>query len=162
MSRLSVSVAAYGAFAPAAADWDDLDRAVAARAIDLIDAALVERDDTKVVRFHRYSAAAWGRGLIASAVVGLVSPPALLVGAVAGSVGGNMITVLSQGLSREGLCEFGRVMEAGPFVTVALADRGGTGSSFMFGDRSLALASLPVGGTALALRAALEADADDA
>jgi hypothetical protein len=162
MSRLSVSVAAYGAFAPAAADWDDLDRAVAAGTIDLVDAALLERDDTQVVRFHRYLATGWGRGLIASAVVGLVSPPALLVGPVAGSVGGHMITALSKGLSREGLSELGRVMDAGRFVAVGLADRAETRSLSAFGDRSLVLASLPVGGTTLVLRAALEADAADA
>ena len=162
MSRLSVTVAAYGAFAPAAADWDDLDRAVARGDVELIDAALFERDDTQVVQFHEYSAAGWGDGLVASAVLGLLSPPALLVGAVAGSVGGHMITALSKGLSREALSELGRVMEAGRFVVVALADRGESQTTSVPGDRSLALASLPVGATVLGLREALDADRADA
>jgi hypothetical protein len=163
MPGLSVTVAAYGAFASAAGSWDALDRAVAEASVVLVDAALLERnDDAQVVRFHEHSAAGWGDGLIASAVVGLLSPPALLVGAVAGSVGGHTISALSRGLSRDAVSELGRAFIAGRFVVVVVTERGGAETSAALGGRSSTLASVPVSTTTLALHLAFEADAADA
>jgi hypothetical protein len=161
VTGLCVTVAAYGTFEAATADWDDIDRCPVNHS-NTIDAVLVEREEDRVASLHRFSMQGWGYGWIASAVVGVLWPPALLAGAVAGGVGANVITCVSRGLSREDVSELGRVLASGPFVSVVVTDMtSNTSSTLPVGSRALRMARLPMGGSTYQLREALEVDVDE-
>ena len=82
----------------------------------------------------------------------------MVVGALAGSVGGHTMTEIRRGLSREAIGGLGAVMEMGAFVSVTIADRNCTPEAFR-GPRALHLASLPLGRTCpYVARAALDLD----
>jgi hypothetical protein len=161
VTSLSVTVATYGSVEAAVADWDEVELA-GARGLNLIDAALIERADDRVVTFHRCSATGWGHGSIACALVGALWPPALLDGALAGGVGRRALTFLSTGLSRDAINELGRVLESGPFVTLAVVERAAAPTATALGARALRVATLPLLGTAYDLRQAVKADEADA
>jgi hypothetical protein len=161
MASLNVIVAAYGSLEAASADWDDLDLDPTAEN-NLADAALIERSDVRVAKVHRCWPRGWARGSVASALVGRISPSALLDGAIAGGVGRRALTCVSNGLSRDAVNELGRVLESGWFVTVMVAQRGPVVGPTSYGARALSMASLPMRGTAFDLRHAVQADEDDA
>lgn len=158
MTSLSVIVAAYGTSDAARADWRQVAREGGA---DVLDGVLIERIDTRVVAIEPFAGAGWGAGTISGALIGHLWPPSLLDGAVAGGVGGRMLTAVSRGLSRDATHELGRVMEAGRFVTLAVIDRGGSDTPCFFGGRTLQLAVLPMAGTARQLRSAFDLDRFD-
>jgi hypothetical protein len=160
MASLNVIVAAYGSLEAASADWDDLDRDATAE-INLIDAVLIERTDVRVEMVHRCSSRGWARGSVASALVGRISPSALLDGAIAGGVGRRALTFVSNGLTRDAVNELGRVLESGWFVTLMVAERGPVVAATSYGARARSLASLPMRGTAFDLRHAVQADEAD-
>lgn len=157
-----MTLAAYRSFAAARADWDAFEQAARSGPCQLVDAALIERTLDEVSEFHSQSPAGWGRGVIASAVCGVLWPPAMLVGALAGSVGGHTMTEVRRGLSPEAIGGLGAVMENGTFIVVAIADPGCAPPAFP-GTRAVHIASFPLDKTAPALRAALDLDdAEDA
>ena len=153
-----MTLAAYQALAEARADWDafELGWGPSPRC-ELVDAALIERTLDEVSKIHSWSSAGWGRGVIASAVCGVLWPPSMLVGALAGSVGGHTMTEVRRALSREAIGGLGEVMEKGTFITVAIADRD-CALTASLSRRAVEMASLPFDGTAQALRAALDLD----
>jgi hypothetical protein len=159
-ASLNVIVAAYGSLEAAAADWDDLDRDRGA-ATDLIDAALIERSDVRVAVVHRCSSRGWAQGSVASALVGRISPSALLDGAIAGGVGRRALAFVSSGLTRDAVNELGRVLESGWFVTLIVAERGPAVVPARYGAQAQSMASLPMRGTAFDLRQAVRADEAD-
>ena len=154
---INVTLVAYRSFAAARADWDALELAAKSGSCQLVDAALIERTLDEVSQFHFQSSAGWGRGVIASAVCGVLWPPAMLVGALAGSVGGHTITEVRRGLSHEAISGLGGVMEKGTFILVAIADQG-CAPAALPGTRAMHIASFPLDRTAPALRAALDLD----
>jgi hypothetical protein len=160
VASLSITVAAYGSFGAAAADWDETARLPAAE-LSVIDAALIERHDHRVAALHRCSTKGWAEGSVASALVGMLSPPALLDGAIAGGVGKHVLTFVCSGLSRDAANELGRVLESGRFVTLAVIERAPQPTTVAYGGRALAVATLPMGGTAFDLRLACRADDAD-
>jgi hypothetical protein len=160
VASLSVTVAAYGSFEAASADWDEIARFPTVE-LNLIDAALIERWDHRVAVLHRCSAKGWAEGSVASALVGTLSPPALLDGAIAGGVGKHVLTFVFAGLSRDAVNELGRVLEAGRFVTLAVVERAPRPAMVAYGGRALAVATLPMGGTVFNLRSAVEGDDAD-
>ncbi|MGZ4708242.1 MAG: hypothetical protein ACXWBN_05825 [Acidimicrobiales bacterium] len=157
---MSVTVAAYGSLEAASADWDEIARFPAAE-FNLIDAALIEKCDHRVAALHRCSATGWAEGSVASALVGMLSPPALLDGAIAGGVGRHVLTFVFAGLSRDAANELGRVLESGRFVTLTVIERSPQPRMIAYGGRALAVATLPMGGTAFELHRAVEADEAD-
>ena len=160
MASLSVTVAAYGSLEAASADWDEIARSSKAE-VNLVDAAMIERTDHRVAALHRCSAKGWAEGSVASALVGTLSPPALLDGAIAGGVGKHVLTFVFNGLTRDAANELGRVLESGRFVTLAVIERALQPTAVAYGGRALAVATLPMGGTAFDLRrACLDDDAD--
>jgi hypothetical protein len=162
LTAITVTLAAYRSFAAARADWDAFELAARSGSWELVDAALIERTLDEVSEFHFQSPAGWGRGVIASAVCGVLWPPAILVGALAGSVGGHTMTEVRRGLSPEAIGGLGAVMENGTFIVVAIAGPG-SGPPALPGTRAVHIASFPLDKTALALRAALDLDdAEDA
>lgn len=96
----------------------DFERAVSPGA--LVDGAVIERTAVEVTGFHFGSSSGWGRGVIACAVCGVLWPPAMLVGAIAGGVGSDVMTEVRCGLSGDLVRELGSVLEVGPFVAVAV------------------------------------------
>jgi hypothetical protein len=160
VASLSVTVAAYHSFETASADWDELARCPA-DVLGLIDAALIERCDHRVAALHRFSSTGWAQGSVASALVGRLSPPALLDGAIAGGVGRRALTFVSSGLSLEAVNELGRVMGSGRFVTVAVVESGPDPATAACGARTLGVATQPMRGNAIDLRHAVEADETD-
>jgi len=160
VSGLSVVVAAYNCYEDAAADWDDVDRDSTVD-VHVVDAALIERCDSRVATVHRYSKRGWAQGSIAGALVGRLSPPALLDGPIAGGVGRRTLTFVSNGLSRDAVNELGRVLDSGWFVTIAVVEQGPRLRSDCYGTRARGLASLPLQGNAFDLRQAVQADEAD-
>ena len=116
-----MTLAAYQSLAAARADWDAFELAAKSGSCELVDAALIERTLDEVSEFHFQSPAGWGRGVIASAVCGVLWPPAMLLGALAGSVGGHTMTEVRRGLSHQAIAGLGAVMEKGTFIFVAIA-----------------------------------------
>lgn len=122
MQHLSTTVAVYPDLATAQADWAGVESAAAAGAIDLADAALVEKAaDGTVVTPRRQSHHGWGKGAVAGAVVGLLFPPALVSGAIAGGVGGGVVARLNRSLDRGDIKDLGEVMDSGEIAIVALS-----------------------------------------
>jgi hypothetical protein len=160
LGSLSVTVAAYGSLGAATTDWDETAR-IPAVELNLIDAALIERADHRVAAIHRCSAQGWAKGSVVSAVVGMLSPPALLDGAIAGGVGRHAMTLVFTSVSRDAANELARVLDSGRFVTLAVVDRAPQPTTVAHGGRALAVATLPMGGTAFGLRHAVEADEAD-
>jgi hypothetical protein len=160
LASLSVTVAAYGSFDAASADWDEVECDPACE-LNLIDAALIERADHRVATVHRCLSRGWARGSVASALVGRLSPTALLDGAIAGGVGKRALIFVSHGLSRDAINELGRVLESGPFVTLAVFERGSGLTTTGHATRALGAASLPMQGTAFDLRQAVHDDETD-
>jgi hypothetical protein len=129
-----VHLAAYGSLPDAESDWVV---AVDERALDVVDAALVELDDMTVRACHRWSPVRpagptrdWpqrepdrvaANGSAALAVIALLRPVALLAGAVAGGVGGQMLAALDASLSRAALGRLGDVFDAAPIVVTVIA-----------------------------------------
>jgi hypothetical protein len=162
LTAITVTLAAYQSLAAARADWDAFELAAESGSWELVDAALIERTLDEISEFHSRSPAGWGRGVIASAVCGVLWPPAMLVGALAGSVGGHTMTEVRRGLSRQAIGGLGAVMENGTFIVVAIAGPGSAPPALP-GTRAVHVASFPLDKTAPALRAALDLDdAEDA
>ena len=115
MTTINVTVAAYRMFAEARADWDAFELSVESSSSQLVDAALIELRGGQISEFHCLSASGWGRGIIASAICCVLWPPAMVVGALAGSVGRHTMTEIRRGLSREAIGGLGAVMEMGAF-----------------------------------------------
>jgi hypothetical protein len=160
LASLSVTVAAYGTLEASLADWNDVARDQNVER-NHIDAVLIERCEGRVVNVHRSSSRGWAQGSVASALVALLAPPALLDGAIAGGVGKRALTFVAERLSRDAVNELGRVLESGRFVTLALTERGPGPATATYGARALSLANLPMRGTAFDLRLAVDADDDD-
>ena len=123
MANTVVTLASYRALGVALADWDHMMSADAAGRDDLIDAALVESDADTVRVFHRHSSTAPGKGSIASAVIGLLQPTSIVTGAVAGGVGGYVLTALKGGICRSEMMRLGEAFDTAPiaFVTISLS-----------------------------------------
>jgi len=161
VTSLSVIVAIHGSQRAARSDWDAFEFAAESSRRELIDAAVIERTSDRVERFISHSAFGWGEGIIASAIVATLWPPAMVTGALAGSIGGRVMTVVNGGLSYEAKSELGRVFQSGPFVAIGIADRGGAAAIGQLGARALRVGSLPMVGTARDLRRAFDTDASE-
>jgi hypothetical protein len=157
---LYVVVAAYSSIDAALADWDDVGRDPTIES-NLIDAMLIERSERQVKAIHGCLSRGWARGSVASALVGRLSPSALIDGAIAGGVGVGALRFISRGLSRDAVNELGRVFETGSFVTLAVVERGPAFTTTSYGARALGVASLPLRGTAFELCDAVQADESD-
>jgi hypothetical protein len=157
LASLSITVAAYSSLDAASADWDDVDRHLTDQ-LNPIDATLIEQSGLQVTVVHRCLSVGWAHGSVAGALVGRLSPTALLGGAIAGGVGRRALTFVSNGLSRDAVNELGRVLESGRFVTLAVVERGPGPTTASYGARALGVASLPMRGTAFELRHAVLAD----
>ena len=78
------------------------------------------RDAEGVTTVDRLSHHGWGKGAVAGAVVGLLWPPTLIAGAVAGAAGGGVIARLNRSLDRGDIKDLGEVMDSGEIALVLL------------------------------------------
>jgi hypothetical protein len=123
MTQCTVTVAAYGRLPAALADWESLEAAAGADEIGLVDGALVESDADTIQAFHRYARRGRARGSVAGAVLGLLRPPAIVTGAVAGGVGGSTIVLLGRTLARDEVKELGDVLDLSTIAIVAIVTK---------------------------------------
>lgn len=161
MKQCRVTVASYTGFAAALADWDAMEARNADADLGLVDGAVVEGDADTVRVVHRHSRRTYAMGALATAVVGLLRPPAIITGAVAGGVGGNVLILLGQSLSRGDVLALGAVMDTGPISYVTLTEHppalGWAGLLSGAGTRVTATSPVPM----RALRQAFDRDALD-
>ena len=75
----------------------------------------------RVERLERQSHHGWGKGAVAGAVVGILFPPSLLGGAVAGGLGGGLVARMNRSLDRGDIKDLGEVMDAGEIALVVVA-----------------------------------------
>jgi hypothetical protein len=86
-----------------------------------MDAVLVETERETICAIHRFSSDGVARGSIAASMVGLLRPPALVCGALAGGVGEETITSLSAALDRDGIRQLGEVMDQARFAIIVVS-----------------------------------------
>ena len=122
MTTTLVHVAAYSALVDARHDWDALVAERRGWAAHLIDAVLVESGDDTIRSVHGFWPDGAARGALAGAFVGLLQPPALVCGALAGGIGDRTITTLSGGVDRPLIQRLGQAIDQGPFAIVALEE----------------------------------------
>ena len=120
--NLDVTASTFGSLETAQLHWDALDAAAKIAAPSLLDAVLVERTIEEISKFHRSSEVGGGGGVFASAVCGVVWPPAIVVGALAGSVGGRVMTEIRRGLSRDSTTRLGTLFEMGSFIVICVLE----------------------------------------
>ena len=138
LTRCSATVASYRSLSSALEGWDAVTEANAAREVRLIDAALVEHDVDTIRRIHRHQPGPAG-GSVATALLGLLEPTAIITGAVAGGVGGRVLVALHAGFGRDDLGALGEALDAGPFALVGV----------FASDESPEWARMPLGWSAL-------------
>ncbi len=122
MVDLDVTASTFGSLEAAQLRWEALDVAARTAAPSLLDAVLVERTIEEISKFHRLSEVGGGGGVFASAVCGVVWPPAIVVGALAGSVGGRVMTETRRGLSRDSITRLGALFETGSFIVICVVE----------------------------------------
>ena len=126
MRNLSTTVAVYPDLPTAERDWTALEAAAQAKAIDLADAALIEKPTTvETVTIHRQSHHGWGKGAVAGAVVGVLFPPSLIGAAAVGAGSGAVLARMNRSLDRGDIKDLGDVMDTGEIALVALTHADG-------------------------------------
>jgi uncharacterized membrane protein len=121
MKNLSTTIATYDDEAVAEKDWEEVEAAARTGSIELADAALIRRaPDGTVTTLHRQSHHGWGKGAVAGAVVGVLFPPAIISGAVAGAAGGGIVARMNRSLDRGDIKDLGEVMDSGEIAMVVL------------------------------------------
>jgi hypothetical protein len=155
-SGLTVTVAAYHEVQAACCDV----RTLCSRAPrgELLDVAFVECTFGEMTAFYGCADSGWGRGVLVSAVCGALWSPSLIVGALAGGVGGRVMTEMRRALSREAITALAGVLENGTFVAVAVSGPPGMAAPRALRNNAEHLATAPIRTSAAALREALDAD----
>lgn len=120
MSSCLVTIAAYDLLDDVSSDWTRMEELAAGGRIRMIDAAMIEMDRDTVTTFRRWWRDGPGHGEVASAVVALLRPPAMVTGAAAGGVGERVLVSLSRGMSRRDVRHLGEVLDVAPHVIVAI------------------------------------------
>jgi uncharacterized membrane protein len=121
MRNLTTTIAVYPDLPTAKKDWVSVESAASSDTIDLGDAALVQRlPDGMVQTVERQSHNGWGKGLVAGAVVGLLFPPSIIIGAAAGAASGGVVARLNRSLDRGDIKDLGEVMDSGEIAMVVL------------------------------------------
>ncbi len=105
-------------------DYDAVFDLHAIGAIGTFDAAVIENDGDKV-RVHKTEKptqhGAWA-GIGVGALVGILFPPSIIVGAVVGGTAGGVIGHLRKGMSRGELKEFGESLRLGQAAIIVIGE----------------------------------------
>jgi uncharacterized membrane protein len=123
MADVFVFIAGYRDVVDARVDYGAVKNLYRRGTIDTYDAALVERDDDGTVHVSKrekpMQKAAWA-GTVASAVVGVLYPPAILPMMAAGDVTGGLLVHIRAGMSRGDLEELGEALDSGTAALVVV------------------------------------------
>jgi uncharacterized membrane protein len=109
-------IATYDSSVDAQIDYEAVKALHKDHMIGTFDAAVITKDDHGHVHVNKHEKptqhAAW-TGLAAGAVIGIIFPPSLIVGAAAGSLAGGLIGHFWKGMSRKDVKELGELLDDG-------------------------------------------------
>jgi len=114
-----IYIGTYPSEAAARDDYGVVKDLHAGGAVGTYDAAVVTKDDAGKVHVNKHGA--WG-GAAVGAVVGILFPPSLIVGAAVGAAVGGVGGHLWRGMSRADVKEFGDVIDAGQAALVIVGE----------------------------------------
>ena len=120
-----IYIGTYPSEASARADYDVIKDLHAAGAVGTYDASVVTKDDDGKVHVNKDETStrhgAWG-GAAVGALVGIIFPPSLVVGAAVGATVGGVSGHLWKGMSRADVKEFGDIIDAGQAALVVVGE----------------------------------------
>jgi|SRR5271155_537149 len=120
--QTTVIIASYADQKTAEADWEAVEQ-TAKNGNYLADSAVVVREDDGTPKLvDRQSRHGWGKGAIAGAVVGVLFPPSILLGAAVGAIAGAGIGRLHRSLGREKVKNLGDTLDKGSAAVIAVVD----------------------------------------
>lgn len=118
-------VATYDAPEGARRDYEAIRQLHKDRQIGTYDAAIVTKDEHGRVHVDKHEKptqhGAWG-GLAAGAVLGLLFPPGILVGAAAGGLIGGLVGHFWKGMSRKDVRELGEFIDDGEAALLVVGE----------------------------------------
>jgi uncharacterized membrane protein len=118
-------IATYSAAEGAEEDYEAVKELHREKVIGTYDAAVVTKDERGKVHVKKHEKptqhGAWG-GVAAGAVLGLLFPPGILVGAAAGGLIGGAIGHFWKGMSRKDVLELGEVIDDGEAALVVVGE----------------------------------------
>ncbi len=118
-------IATYDSPENATADYEAIKELHKAKVIGTYDAAIVTKGENGKVHVKKHEKptqhGAWG-GVAAGAVLGLLFPPGILVGAAAGGLIGGAIGHFWRGMSRKDMLELGEFIDDGQAALVVVAE----------------------------------------
>ncbi len=107
-------LATYDTEADAKLDYDAVKELHSAGVIGTYDAAIITKDADGKVKVHKHEKptqhGAW-TGVAVGAVVGILFPPGLIIGAAIGGLAGGTIGHFWKGMSRKDVMELGELMD---------------------------------------------------
>ncbi|MEI6448425.1 MAG: DUF1269 domain-containing protein [Actinomycetes bacterium] len=109
-------LATYDSLADAQFDYEAVKALHKDHVIGTYDAAVITRDEHGHVHVRKHEKptqhAAW-TGLAVGAVIGIIFPPSILLGAAAGGLAGGLIGHFWKGMSRKDVMELGELLDDG-------------------------------------------------
>lgn len=120
-----IYIGTYPSEVAARADYDIVKDLHAAGAVGTYDASVVTKDESGKVHVNKDETStrhgAWG-GAGVGALVGLLFPPTIIVGAAVGAAVGGVGGHLWKGMSRADVKEFGELIDAGQACLVVVGE----------------------------------------
>ena len=120
-----IYIGTYPSEAAARDDYAVVKDLHAAGAVGTYDAAVVTKDNAGKVHVNKDETAtrhgAWG-GAAVGAVVGILFPPSIIVGAAVGAAVGGVGGHLWRGMSRADVKEFGEIIDAGQAALIVVGE----------------------------------------
>ena len=120
-----IYIGTYPSEGAARADYDIVKDLHAAGAVGTYDAAVVTKDDAGKIHVNKDEMAtrhgAWG-GAAVGAVVGILFPPSIIVGAAVGAAVGGVGGHLWRGMSRADVKEFGEIIDDGQAALIVVGE----------------------------------------
>jgi uncharacterized membrane protein len=120
-----IYIGTYSDEAAARADYAIVKDLHAAGAVGTYDASVVTKDDAGKIHVNKDETAtrhgAWG-GAAVGAVVGILFPPSIIVGAAVGAAVGGVGGHLWRGMSRADVKEFGEIIDDGQAALIVVGE----------------------------------------
>ena len=120
-----IYIGTYASEVDARADYDVVKDLHALGAVGTYDAAVVTKDDQGKVHVNKDETStrhgAWG-GAAVGALVGIIFPPSIVVGAAVGATVGGVSGHLWKGMSRSDVKEFGDIIDQGQAALIIVGE----------------------------------------
>jgi uncharacterized membrane protein len=118
-------LATYDSATDARADFEAVKALHKDHMLGTYDAAVITKDDHGHVHVDKHEKptqhAAW-TGVAAGAVIGIIFPPSLLVGAAAGGLAGGLMGHFWKGMSRKDVKELGELLDEGQAALLIIGE----------------------------------------